>query len=251
MHRHCALLEVQGKNFEITPIVLRTVRPFKLAEVILTQVAEEEGLDLTDKIEINKYLKAKINQLITQANEEFAERNTDAEDPPEPMLPLIRLKVSRSVGPYPVTLSPYRSSYDTGLTSAQVDTTGVAEMSNPIRFGQEFTGKIANPRDVLSFFRSKRSALKKKIQIDQPSLSIDDPELSISEKLSRVRVQTLVKEFLAAQEVQLLAENGMADAIELFVDKDDTHSIEKSVVSSPPRFVPTNFIPDMSVTHSR
>jgi double-strand break repair protein MRE11 len=81
-------------------------------------------------------------------------------------------------------------------------------------------------------------------------LSIDDPELSISEKLSRVRVQTLVKEFLVAQEVQLLGESGMADAIELFVDKDDTHSIEKFVVLLP-RFVSTHLILDMSITHSR
>src|SRR5258708_21840112 len=95
VYRHCALLEIQGKNFEITPIVLRTVRPFKLAEVILTQVAEEEGLDLTDKIEINKYLKNQISELIVQANKEFAERNADTEEPPAPMLPLIRLKVGR------------------------------------------------------------------------------------------------------------------------------------------------------------
>jgi len=133
--------------------------------------------------------------------------------------------------------------------SGQVDTTGVAEMSNPIRFGQEFMGKIANPRDVLTFFRSKRSTTKK-VQMDNPALSIDDPDLSISEKLSRVRVQTLVKEFLSAQEVQLLGENGMADAIELFVDKDDTHSIEKSVISSL-RFVPTHLILDMSIIHSK
>ena len=86
--------------------------------------------------------------------------------------------------------------------------------------------------------------------MDNPALSIDDPDLSISEKLSRVRVQTLVKEFLSAQEVQLLGENGMADAIELFVDKDDTHSIEKSVISSL-RFVPTHLILDMSIIHSK
>lgn len=97
VYRHCALLEVQGKRFEITPIVLRTVRPFKLEEVILTQVAEEEGLDLTDKIEINKYLKHRINELIIQADEEFAERNADADDPPAPMLPLIRLKVGQPI----------------------------------------------------------------------------------------------------------------------------------------------------------
>lgn len=107
-YRHCALLEVQGKNFEITPIVLRTVRPFKLAEVILTQVAEDEGLDLSDKIEINKYLKHRINELIVQANEEFAERNADADDPPAPMLPLIRLKVRPPHCPYEAGLMSER-----------------------------------------------------------------------------------------------------------------------------------------------
>lgn len=99
-------------------------------------------------------------------------------------------------------------------------------MSNPIRFGQEFSGRIANPRDVLTFHRAKKTAGRSKVSIDQPELSIDDPELSISEKLSKVRVQTLVQEYLAAQELQLLAEGGMSDAIQVFVDKDDPHAIE-------------------------
>lgn len=98
-------------------------------------------------------------------------------------------------------------------------------MSNPIRFGQEFQGRIANPRDVLIFHRAKKAS-KSKVAIDQPELSIDDPNLSISEKLSKVRVQTLVKEYLAAQELQLLGETGMSDAIQMFVEKDDTHAIQ-------------------------
>lgn len=99
-------------------------------------------------------------------------------------------------------------------------------MSNPIRFGQEFQGRIANPRDVLVFHRSKKAAARSsKVAIDEPELSIDDPDLSISEKLAKVRVQTLVKEYLAAQELQLLGETGMSDAIQIFVEKDDTHAI--------------------------
>lgn len=99
-------------------------------------------------------------------------------------------------------------------------------MANPVRFGQEFQGRIANPRDVLAFQRSRRTA-KGKVVVEQPELSIDDPDLSTSEKLSRVRVHTLVKEYLAAQELQLLGEVGMSDAIATFVEKDDIHSIEK------------------------
>ena len=108
-----------------------------------------------------------------------------------------------------------------------MDTTGVSEMSNPIRLGQEFQGQIANPRDVLVFHRARRNAARGgKVVADLPELSIDDPDLSVSEKLSRVRVQTLVREYLAAQELQLLGEAGMSDAIEVFVDKDDLHAIQ-------------------------
>lgn len=107
-------------------------------------------------------------------------------------------------------------------------------MSNPVRFGQEFQGRIANPRDVLVFHRAKRSGRSGgKVVVEQPELSIDDPNLSISEKLSKVRVQTLVQEYLAAQELQLLGEVGMSDAIEIFVDKDDIHAIQKCIPIQP------------------
>jgi double-strand break repair protein MRE11 len=100
-------------------------------------------------------------------------------------------------------------------------------MSNPIRFGQEFQGRIANPRDVLTFHRAKKSATRSgKVVVDQPELSIDDPDLSVTEKLARVRVANLVKEYLSAQELQLLGETGMSDAIQMFVEKDDIHSIQ-------------------------
>ena len=103
----------------------------------------------------------------------------------------------------------------------------MTETSNPIRFGQEFQGRIANPRDLLVFHRSKNAASRSaKVAIDQPELSIDDPDLTISEKLAKVRVGTLVKEYLAAQELQLLGEGGMSDAIQMFVEKDDIHAIQ-------------------------
>lgn len=100
-------------------------------------------------------------------------------------------------------------------------------MSNPVRFGQEFQGRIANPRDCLVFYRSKKGTRAGKVVAELPELSIDDPNLTTSEKLSKVRVETLVREFLSVQEPQLLAEAGMFDAIETFVDKDDIHALEK------------------------
>lgn len=105
-------------------------------------------------------------------------------------------------------------------------------MSNPIRFGQEFQGRLANPRELLFFHRSRKTTKKKGNEADKPELSIDNPEFSTSEKLAKIRVQTLVQEYLAAQELQLLGETGMSDAIQTFVEKDDPHAIQGYVVLS-------------------
>ncbi|KAF8547202.1 DNA repair exonuclease [Imleria badia] len=206
IEKHVALMEIQGKEFQLKPIPLRTVRPFVLEDIVLSEASEEEGFDINDQIAVSKFLKSRVNALIEQANQLWDDRNKraaqDGEEELPRMLPLVRLKV---------------------------DTTGVSEMSNPIRFGQEFQGRIANPRDVLVFHRAKKTTRTAKVTIDQPELSIDDPELSISEKLSKVRVHTLVKEYLAAQELQLLGEAGMSDAIQMFVEKDDSHAISNHV----------------------
>jgi double-strand break repair protein MRE11 len=105
-------------------------------------------------------------------------------------------------------------------------------MSNPVRFGQEFAGKIANPRDVLVFHRAKKSAARR-VVADEPKLAEfdGDEEGDGLERLAagRVRVHSLVQEYLRAQEMQLLGEAGMSDAIQIFVEKDDPHAISKCV----------------------
>jgi len=58
--RHVALVQIQGKDFQLTPIPLRTVRPFVIEQIVLTDIAEEAGLDLNDQMEITKFLKSKV-----------------------------------------------------------------------------------------------------------------------------------------------------------------------------------------------
>ena len=51
---------MQGKEFKMTPLKLRTVRPFVIEELSLAEVAEDDGLDLSDQMEISKFLKGKV-----------------------------------------------------------------------------------------------------------------------------------------------------------------------------------------------
>ena len=70
------------------------------------------------------------------------------------------------------------------------------------------------------------------VKADQPELSIDNPDMTLQEKLAHVRVSELVGEYLGAQELQMLGEHGMSEAVQMFVDKDDSTSIKTSVLSS-------------------
>ena len=63
-NRHVALLSIQGKEFELKPIPLRSVRPFVIDDVDLREAAEEEGFDLSDKLAVNKFLKKKVRPLL-------------------------------------------------------------------------------------------------------------------------------------------------------------------------------------------
>jgi Mre11 DNA-binding presumed domain len=111
-------LQIQGKEFQLTPLPLRTVRPFIIEDIVLSDIADEVGLDLNDQMAITKFLKGKVslfsylkikrlanrlitfyqvNTLIEQANKLWDERNAKAAEDGEPelprMLPLVRLKV--------------------------------------------------------------------------------------------------------------------------------------------------------------
>lgn len=92
----------------MTPIALRTVRPFVVDDVSLEAAADEEGFELNDKMAITKFLKKKVEELIIRANEQWDERNVkavaegDAELPR--MLPLIRLKVYPLINIYTANL---------------------------------------------------------------------------------------------------------------------------------------------------
>jgi double-strand break repair protein MRE11 len=44
----------------MTPIPLRTVRPFVLEALVLTEAAEEEGFEVSDQMEVTKFLKTRV-----------------------------------------------------------------------------------------------------------------------------------------------------------------------------------------------
>ncbi|OQR93473.1 double-strand break repair protein [Achlya hypogyna] len=116
------ILEVCGSQFRLVAEPLRSVRPFKIADVVLSDV---DGLDPADpKIadKIHAVLSTRVQELLDEAAADVTATSADA------MEVLVRLRVEHTG--YPVI--------------------------NNQRFGAQFVGRVANPGDILLFTRSKR-----------------------------------------------------------------------------------------------
>ncbi|TPX67344.1 hypothetical protein SpCBS45565_g03855 [Spizellomyces sp. 'palustris'] len=195
--KHVGLLSISGSEFKLDRIRLKKVRPFVMDEVILKEV---EGLRPTDQNMVNEFLQDRVTELITIAMNEWKELNPDVPETEWPK-PLVRLKVE----------------YGGGFTTF-----------NPQRFGQLFVNRVANPKDILLFYRKRASTIataKKKTEL----VNI---EAFLPEKLENFRVEDLVTEYLNAQNLDILPENELADAVRMFVEKDDKDAIKDFVVES-------------------
>lgn len=51
-------------------------------------------------------------------------------------------------------------------------------------------------------------------------------EGELPERIEKIKVETLVRQYLEAQTLQMLHENGIGHAVNAFVEKDDKHAIE-------------------------
>ncbi|BGP33197.1 meiotic recombination [Rhodotorula toruloides] len=210
--KHVGLIKIQGKEFEFEPIRLRSVRPFVFEEISLLNYHEKQTDDrkkLMSKVAVTKYLKTKVNELIERANQEWDELHPDNDDS-ERLLPLIRLRVDYSGGP---------------------DGNSQFEVGNPQRFGQDFVDKVANPRDIVQFHR-KSTTRKAKVTINQPNLSAleaamaeDEETGRISSQTEKVTVSSLVHDYLEAQNLNVLSESLIQNAVDEFVGKGDKDAV--------------------------
>lgn len=198
--KHVVILRVSGTEFELDPIPLKSVRPFMMHEVALKDAIP--ALELHDTKGIDRYLQTVVDRLIGRAAEEW--KQTEVEVP----LPLIRLKCDYS-GSNP---------------------DDVYSIMNPQRFGQAYVGKVANPRDLVHFVR-KRKPVANKTTVDS------NPIVLVPAESSTVRVEDLVSQYLAHQQLDLLPQNEFTDMVRLAVEKDDRDAIQGFVKGSLDRMV--------------
>ena len=213
--KQVAILSITGREFKSEPIRLKTVRPFVYKDLVLSEHKEAMQMARKDnhRTELTRFLVRVVDELIEQAIGEWREaqeeaRMDDDEEPPEVPLPLIRLRVETSIP----------------------DSTASFDVENPQRFSNRFVGKVANTNDVVQFHRKKKTALSSMRKV---AGDVEDQEImSHLQGLDTVKVEKLVREFLAAQSLTILPQNYFGDAVSQFIDKDDKHAMESFVNDS-------------------
>lgn len=194
-----AILEITGKSFQLKPIVLKSSRPFVMGDVSLS--AAQPPLNPLDIKSIEKFLSAKIDELIETGKQEWITRQGDTFNPEIPApLPLVRLKVD----------------YSNGFTSF-----------SPHRFGHLFVGKLANPKDVIFFYKKRAKPVNESILKPQTTQVPRSLLSSTPEERNAFRMEDLVKNYLDVQNLDLFPQNEFGDTVKIFVEKDDKDSIEE------------------------
>ena len=207
--KHVAILSVTGRDFKVEAIRLKTVRPFVIKEIVLSEHKEIKKLaKLEDnRSKITQHLISIVDDLIEQAKVEWLEAQDEADEDEEldVPLPLVRLRVEYS--------APDGGNFD---------------CENPQRFSNRFVGRVANVNDVVQFHRKKAGATR----MMQNGADLPEESILAQMNIDSIKVEKLVREFLTAQSLTILPQNSFGDAVGQFVDKDDKHAMEMFVNES-------------------
>ncbi|KAL3318105.1 Double-strand break repair protein mre11a [Cichlidogyrus casuarinus] len=126
------LLEIKDKEFKMSKIPLKTVRPMFIEDILLEECPGVKATDPCVNEKIDNFLSKRVEEFISKAiDASLLSRQSSTSDVP-PSEPLIRLKIDLSGGFNPFSI---------------------------VRFGQKFVGRVANPREIISFNRKRDRAV--------------------------------------------------------------------------------------------
>ncbi|PLB33651.1 MRX complex nuclease subunit [Aspergillus candidus] len=205
--KQVSLVSITGREFKSEPIRLKSVRPFAMREIVLSEEkgAQKLARKENNRTEVTRFLMTIVEELIEEAKAEWLENQDDTteDEEQEIPLPLVRLRVETS--------TPEGGAFD---------------CENPQRFSNRFVGKVANVNDVVQFHRKKKQASTRR------DGTVEEATVSHLSTLDTVKVEQLVREFLSAQSLSILPQNSFGDAVSQFIDKDDKHAMEMFVNES-------------------
>ncbi|KAB0370721.1 hypothetical protein FD755_017130, partial [Muntiacus reevesi] len=193
--KHIGLLRIKGRKMNMQKIPLRTVRQFFMDDVVLADhpdIFNPDNPKVTQVIQ--NFCLEKVEEMLENAERERLGNSR------QPEKPLIRLRVDYSGGFEPFSV---------------------------LRFSQKFVDRVANPKDIIHFFRHREQKENTGEEINFGKF------ISKPSEGTTLRVEDLVKQYFQTAEknvqLSLLTERGMGEAVQEFVDKEEKDAIEELV----------------------
>lgn len=205
--KHVAILRIYKKHFQIERIALETVRPFVFDSIVLADCTIDFTTEKPSE-EVQKYVTEHLETMIERAAEQISGHQQ------QPLKPLIRLRV---------------------------EYTEENQMFNAVRFGLQYTDRVANPSDIV-LFRKQRITGKAKTdgnfdkEILETLFNVEGRQGVLGNRVEMI-VERYFAEAATDKHLQILSVKGLVEAASRFVDKDDRealafvvdHQIKKTV----------------------
>lgn len=194
LDKHCGLLLIRENQFRLEPIKLQTVRPFVFDSIDLANYKDRLNIRRTD-------IQEQVLKIVTEKVEEMIElaKTKISGHPKQPKEPIIRLRVQFE---------------------------NEEQMFNPIRFGQNYAGRVANPTDMI--LRQKQPKKREEIKpLDNEALKgiLEDEKAN-----KQVRVEDIVGQYFdtvaSGQKLKVLTNFCMTEVMRRLVDSEDYHSAD-------------------------
>ena len=222
--KHVGILEIRAssdpeepQNFRWSKKKLTSVRPFMFDDIDLSSVKELDAKLPPDekKASLFEYLTIKTNEMIERAQECADDGNPYQAHFRNPengnaVVPIVRIRVENSDFP----------------------------ALNLQHFGQQFVGKVANPNEVLRFYKSKKknpTGAKKrgsaKDDAENDVMFLDELEDAGEQVSSHHKISSFVAQNLANADgkLKVLNRTKLNRAIEAFVKKEESSAIASFV----------------------
>ncbi|KAJ1846054.1 meiotic recombination, partial [Coemansia sp. RSA 2708] len=211
--KHVAMLHIDRRNFKLDKLRLKNVRPFVIEDVVLAAVPSLSPQ--SSEAEIVDFLRRRVEAMIARAQKQYAEQ-----------LAAGHAGIESALGEQPRPLVRVRVEYSGGF-----------ESFHPQRFGLLFADRVANPRDIVYFYRKPRassmgSQRTTSLHTQDSATQDSASRASVPAPVDAVHVESLISEFLDDSSMQMLVDLELAEAIRLFVQKGDNDAIAQSLRST-------------------
>lgn len=205
--KHVFILSVKGQDFSLEPIPLKTVRPFAMKSITLT----DTGLSATsaNKEQVMNFLVDQVESLIDDACSRWKKSNvhefeneelTESDIP----LPLIRLRVEYSGG---------------------------YEVENPRYFSNRFVGKVANVNDVLTLYRKKSTTgqMIKEMVKENDAINEGTKSGESTSPSGETNIFNMIDSQLNDQDLILIRKNDFSTTLNELISKGDKNVLDHFV----------------------